>query len=251
MKLSTPFKVIRTIKNWPVFFADRAGLLRRDYVVYVSRGGVRCKTRSKTSDAVTLNMVWVHGFYTPDGYGIEEDDVIVDVGAHIGTFSVMASNIANHGRVYAFEPEPENFSMLEDNIDINRLENVAAFNLAVSGNSGEREFFVSEDNVDHSLHFKGGKKTRVKTITLKKFMKVNKIDRIDFLKMDCEGVEYEILFKSPDSVLKNIRKISMEYHDIDGERSMTSLKRFLEKKGFSVKTAPERKMLYAKKSDVS
>jgi FkbM family methyltransferase len=246
MKMQTPFNVIRTIKNWPAYFAEYFGLIKKNHVVYVSRSGVKCKTRTKTSDRTTLNMVWVHSFYNPRGYGVGKDDVIVDIGAHIGTFSVMASNLANEGMVYAFEPEPRNFAMLKDNIRINQLKNIVPFNVAVSGRGGNQDFHVTKDNVDHSLHFKGGKKIRIRTTTLEQFIRKNKISFIDFLKMDCEGAEYEILFKCPGKTLKKIRKISMEYHDIDKKRNAVSLKRFLVGMGFDVEIVPERKMLYAK-----
>jgi len=249
MKLSTPVKVIMVIKNWPVFFAEHLHLIKRDSIVYVSRTGMRCKTRPETSDRLTLNMVWVHGFYNPKGISIGLRDIVVDIGAHIGTFSIMASKMAKEGRVYAFEPEPNNFSLLEHNISINRAGNIVPFNMAVSGKAGNRFLNVSGNNVDHSFFLKGGKNDKrlsVNTITLKDIMRKNGIKHIDFLKMDCEGSEYDIFFNCPNEVLKKVKMISMEYHDIDGSKNSSTLEKFLSEKGFDIRVVPERKLLYAR-----
>ena len=65
-------------------------------------------------------------------------------------------------------------------------------------------------------------------------MNREKINSIDFLKLDCEGAEYEILFKCPDKILNRIKIISMEYHEIDKKRNKKTLIRFLKSKGFKV-----------------
>jgi hypothetical protein len=58
------------------------------------------------------------------------------------------------------------------------------------------------------------------------------------MKLDCEGAEYEILFKAPDSVLNRIDRIVMEYHDNAVEYTHADMERFLKEKGYKVKVYP-------------
>ena len=73
----------------------------------------------------------------------------------------------------------------------------------------------------------------VKSISLKDIFIDNKLNKIDFLKIDCEGAEYKILFNTPKKVLKKIKKIALEYHQMDGF-SVEDLKEFLSNNGFKV-----------------
>ncbi|MDO8752056.1 MAG: FkbM family methyltransferase, partial [Candidatus Wolfebacteria bacterium] len=87
---------------------------------------------------------------------------------------------------------------------------------------------------------------RVETVSLDEIVQKNNIERIDFLKMDCEGAEYGILFNSSPKTIGMIQKISMEYHDMDNERNVNRLKTFLEQNEFTVTIAPHGdSMLYA------
>jgi len=88
--------------------------------------------------------------------------------------------------------------------------------------------------------------TEQKKKLIKKGKKVlRQLKRIDYLKMDCEGAEYDILFKCKDSVLRKIKKIGMEPHYIDEKKNVNELKTFLVAKGFHVSAIPNRQMLYA------
>lgn len=86
-----------------------------------------------------------------------------------------------------------------------------------------------------------GNKIIVQTISLEQFLNDNNINKIDFLKIDCEEAEYEILFNF--NLLSMVRKISMEKHDVDKNWNSVKLKSFLEKNGF--KCLIKGYMLYA------
>jgi len=86
----------------------------------------------------------------------------------------------------------------------------------------------------HSLIAEFAQSVPVETITLDDFALENGIQRIDFLKMDCEGAEYDIFFNASKSVLGMIQKISMEYHDLDLSRNHEALQIFLRTHGFNV-----------------
>ena len=246
-KLKLAIDVIRSIKNWPTYFADYLGLVKGKTVLYELKNGIRYRLRPNTFDRNVINEVWLYGFYTPEGFRIGKNDVVLEIGGHIGVFSVYASKLAK--KVYVFEPVPDNYRLLEENLRLNNAGNVLLVKKAVSGKSGSMKMNINEHHT-HSLTIKDGdgNTIEVETITLKEFLKENKIPRVDFLKMDCEGSEYEILLDCPSEVLDRIRKISIEYHVSGGNLDHNSLKEFLEKGGFKVTVKPVLKgngMLYA------
>jgi FkbM family methyltransferase len=135
----------------------------------------------------------------------------VDVGAHIGYYTLLgAHRVGPRGRVYAFEPAPENFRALQRNISQNGLSNVVAESLAVTGQSGRAQLTVSEtDSASHSLagSLASGRKVEVETTSLDEYFAGNDTP-IDVVKLDAEGAEPEILegmqqilARNPDVVL--------------------------------------------------
>lgn len=126
-----------------------------------------------------------------------------------------------------------------DNIKLNNSKNVFPFNLAVGGKSGERNLFINPASSGmHSLVFEGGsgKEISVDCISLEEIFRNNKIGKCDFLKIDCEGAEYEILYETPINILKRVDKIALEFDNIDKEKkNCFALKEFLEKNNFEVK----------------
>ncbi len=107
-KAKTAISVIRVIKNWPIYFADHFKLIKQKHIVYILRNGINLRVRSKTSDSGIISEIWVHMDYLPKGFEINENDVAIDIGAHIGIFSIFLSKVAKMGKIYAFEPHPEN-----------------------------------------------------------------------------------------------------------------------------------------------
>jgi len=160
--------------------------------------------------------------------------VAVDIGANIGGLSLLVAK--NCGCVYAFEPENSNFDILLKNVKKNKLEkNVLCFNEAV-GDGGERKLFLnSESSGSHTffvekeeIHKAGysGDYQLVKTKTLKQIFDENKIDVCDFLKIDCEGAEYEIIYQIDDSLAKRIKMIAMELHPGDQFEVIKHLRKY-------------------------
>jgi FkbM family methyltransferase len=250
--------VIRTIRDWPeVLVEDRAG--ETGLHTYHLRNGPRLLARPQTADRDVVLEVWGRHCYTPRGFEISPEDTVVDIGAHIGTFSIYASGRAKNGRVYALEPVPENFEMLKRNVETNNANNVLLFNAAVAQKKGTAEIFLSSANTGgHSLLSTFGGlpakvSIKVNTVSLRDLMAENSLSRIDFLKMDCEGAEYDILYSCSEQDLKAIRRISMEYHDLDADRrNGKSLMSFLASQGFKVRMGSKRaSLIYATRIDNS
>jgi len=227
--------VIKKIKNWPIYFLNYFNLTKDEFIIYFLRDGQKIKTRSKTNDRIIINEIFINNCYTPKGFEIKKRDVVVDIGAHIGIFSIFASKFAS--KLYAFEPMNDNFIILKENIEINRIKNAHLFKMAVSNKTGQRELFISDTNSGgHSFYHDQNysQKVIVPTISLEDFISSNKISTIDFLKMDCEGGEYDIILNCPSRILGIIKKISMECHNIDSDKNIYLLREFLEKNKFTL-----------------
>lgn len=243
-----PVQITLLIKNWFTFLADYFGLVKKGEIKYILRNGIQFLTRAKSKDKSMLLEVWIDKSYTPPGFEIHENDLIVDIGAHIGSFSIYAAGFAKRGLVYSLEPVHSNFELLERNVELNGFTNIVPVEKAVTEKSGQREIFVQlGDTTMHSFYNPRGKsrKTLVRTITLADFMRDYSIDQIDFLKMDCEGSEYEILIGCPDQILERIKRISMESHPLGGSQNQNWMIKHLKKKGFKVTLNPSIKTVYA------
>ena len=121
-------------------------------------------------------------------------DVVLDLGAHVGYFTLIAARcVGAEGRVYAFEPEPSNYRLLQSNVVRNGYRHVITVPLAVSDRSGTAELRTSGlDNGQHSLYATGRPERRrqlVRTIRLAEFLATEGIARVDWIKMDLEGAE--------------------------------------------------------------
>lgn len=137
-------------------------------------------------DTVTLFQKLIHPGMT-----------VVDLGAHIGLYSLLAANLTGpDGRVYSFEPMPSNYALLLKNITANGYENIIkAVNKAVSDKSGLAFLFFNKRD-ESSLY--AVSRTRggiliVETITLDDFFEGEGWPKIDLIKMDIEGAEIAAL----------------------------------------------------------
>lgn len=130
---------------------------------------------------------------------VREGDTFVDVGANIGYFSMLAAQ-QKAGKVLAIEPAPKIYDMLNMNVKHNMFDNVIeTFNLALSGKSGTLRFVSSlgpKSHLEYTVdnEHKGLPAIKVKVTTLDDLLRDKKeIRKIDFIKVDIEGAEYDFL----------------------------------------------------------
>ena len=94
---------------------------------------------------MALTNVWMINEYDVDSFKINQNDIVIDVGAHIGLFSLLVSQFCKTGKIFSFEPIRENFDLLVSNLELNHIENVFPFNVAVSKNSGKLNLFLNNN----------------------------------------------------------------------------------------------------------
>lgn len=144
-------------------------------------------------------------------------DIILDIGANEGMFSIMMAKLYPHARVIALEPVPRTYYQLVRNIGLNGCMNIDSYNIGV-GKPGQKTTML---NV--SKDFSGGStslceynpdhhdRIEVNLVSLDEAFGLYGIDRCRLAKIDAEGMEYEILYGA--TVLPRVDFMTMEIHN--------------------------------------
>lgn len=211
-KIQLALKAREKFLNWHMFVSLYFKKIKNENVIFETKNHIKIKIRTNSTDIMQLATVWLAEDYKISGFEIGKDDIIIDIGAHIGLFSLFVSQNCKNGKIYCFEPILENYNLLLENIELNKKENIFPFNHAVSENSDDTKIYLNSDDSAHSILSSGKKFIQVKSITLKRIFDDNKIDNCNLLKLDCEGAEYEIINSVPNEYLLKINKLIIEYH---------------------------------------
>ncbi len=167
---------------------------------------------------------------------------VLDIGANVGYFSLCAILKLEKPDIYAYEPIKGNYHLLQQNIDRAPYDGLRLYNMAVSNKPGDITLRYSEDDITTSASLlsnaTGTHEEVVKCTTLEDIMRDNKLRRIDLLKMDCEGAEYNILYNTTPQQFAKINCIAMETHAGSGEKeNHDALLAFLKSAGYQTKTS--------------
>lgn len=241
MKLSVLVKIIKLVKNWYIIPLAHYGLFKESSFILHLRNGNHLKLRTNSTDIQAFVNVWIIEEYNTKNFNIKDNDVIVDVGAHIGLFSIYVSQFCHTGKILAFEPIKENYDVLLENVRLNQLGNISTFNLAVSDKNLPLKIYLNRsDNAAHTIYGTGEDFVDIDSTTLKEIIDSH-CDKIDLIKLDCEGAEYDILSSLPKDYFERIEKICMEYHIIDNNLDrLKRLKLHLQEFGFRLFVKSER-----------
>ena len=127
---------------------------------------------------------------------VKSGDIVVDVGANIGYYSVIFSRLVGpKGHVFSFEPTQYFGRVLKQNLDANSIKNVNVIPLGLSDAPAEMKIQI--DGCSATLHVPGGgellSQESISLTTLDGFVKKHQIPRIDFIKIDVDGHEPAVL----------------------------------------------------------
>ena len=177
----------------------------------------------------------VLGLFTPT-----EGDVVVDAGAHIGRYTILGSKrVGPGGKVIAIEAEPDNFQMLNRNIRLNRLTNVVPLNCAAY--SSETKLKLYEPSSDVSIYntvmpSRSGRDSEyveVQARTLDSVLGSVGISNVNWIKIDVEGAELEVLKGAVSTLSASARmSVLVEVHDIQQSDHYNNVADFLSLLGF-------------------
>ena len=143
---------------------------------------------------------------------IEMGNVVVDVGANIGLHTLnMARIVGNAGQVFAFEPDPSNFEILKKNAKINNYKNIILEQKAVGDKHGRTTLYQSDNPINHRIFpqtKRANSQVQVELTNLDNYFDSDMIDKINFIKIDVEGMEFGVL-KGMKNILKNNKNIKI------------------------------------------
>jgi FkbM family methyltransferase len=173
-----------------------------------------------------LKEIFVDGIY--DQY-LPEQAFILDCGAHIGLSVIYLKNLCPSAEIICFEPDATNFNNLKKNIKSHNLKNIEVRNEAVWIENTELNF-IQQGNMSSKIGKSNNiNSVKVRAVKLKDFM--NK--KIDFLKLDIEGAEYQVL-KDISEALINVDKMFVEYHGTFYENNqLLEILNIIRKAGFN------------------
>jgi FkbM family methyltransferase len=240
--LASIFRLLSGVREWPLvlrLFLGRA--VPSTHTITLRKSGLRLRVRG-AMDVWSVKETFLDRFYERYGFSIGESWLVIDIGAGIGDFTLFAAAGHAGNKVYAFEPFPQSFALLENNVRLNHLANVACFREAIGGQSGELTLDLSLNEPlqiqSHTPSPKSAATLTVPSLSLAEAFTRLGVQSCSLLKLDCEGAEYDILFNAPPDLLRRIERIVMEYHDEVTPYNHGDLVAFLRRHGFRVETFP-------------
>ncbi|MDO8515766.1 MAG: FkbM family methyltransferase [bacterium] len=241
-KLKTVWGMMRTYKNWVRLILYKMKILPGATTVKI-RSGAKFYIRNKMdqdSDLYIINESYLYGIHDDILPYIKNAKIGIDIGAHIGTFTVFAAQNSS-AKIYAVEPEDDNLELLKKHIALNGFtDRIIPVEGIVAKESGEREFYVAKNRglsslfKDHPGKYGGtgiSSVKKVKSFSMKDLFETYHIDFCDFMKMDTEGAEYEIFYDLPREMYDRIGVMGIE---IGGESDRDALVEHIRDMGFTV-----------------
>lgn len=182
---------------------------------------------------------------------VHENTIFLDIGANIGYHSLFVASILNGtGKVYSFEPISYLCKQIEESVDLNNFKNIEVCNFGLAEHEGEAEIYLRDENIGGSTlldlskrdDFKVKESEKVYLKSLDSFLGVT--NKVDVIKIDVEGYEYEA-FKGAYNILKNNHPIifmefSPSLYTKDRAEKPQEIVSFLKNIGYSFSTLDEK-----------
>ena len=179
-----------------------------------------------------------------DDLNLKNLNICFDIGSNVGLFTKYLK-LNNCNKIFCFEPNKTAFNSLQKNLNVES--EVELFNLAVSYNNESLRLYIDNNNsLISSAHDIKNNYYDVETITLKDIFERNKIQKVDFVKIDIEGMEFDLIENLEDSIFQKIDKFLIEYHDFyftDGSQKLEKLKNKITLMGYDI--VNKHKYIYA------
>jgi len=149
-----------------------------------------------------------------------ERPVIFVVGANIGLNELPLSDLDN-AEIYSFEPVPDTFAVLQSNFENNAVSNIHRFNIGFSSAAGTYDIGIAEDSGSNSLVRTNETQDTVacEFDTLDGFFEQHDVEKLDFLKIDTEGHDIEVLKGGEKTILSHRPVIQLEINRVGSEQS--------------------------------
>lgn len=215
-----------TVGKWRPFYSTALYYLRnapfdlfKEYLRHGVVGHSPDRVRFTNRDGITFDLdvtecvqkaIFCFHYFEPEDVAafrtfIKPGSVVFDVGANIGQYALLASKlVGERGQVYAFEPSPEVLAKLQENIRLNSAENIEVVAKAVTAESGMMQFYTANEQgnqgvgsllpaEEYRAHTRSAESIEVEALSLDDFCEAQGIEHVDFLKIDVEGFDLEVL----------------------------------------------------------
>lgn len=178
-----------------------------------------CKISGDNATSL-IKAIFINEFYSKP----KRNDVVIDVGAHIGVYSIYASKYAK--KIIAIEPEPNNFNHLIKNISAKN--NIYPFNIALGDLDGKMKLYL-HSALGHSLLFPSDEFVEVSVKKLDDLIEQLNLERVDLIKINAEGYELQILKGGEKTLRKFKPSLILDVHHYKNE--IEQIADFIEKNG--------------------
>ena len=234
--------MISNLKNWDAYLLYKMGgkkkeaftfQLKNNYTVTVPRA-----IQPEFKESLFEEVYFKH---LPEEIFRRENPVVIDIGANVGFFTISALYKLKHPRVISFEPMKRNFLQLQKNLDKAGYK-VTLVNSAVNDVAGELVLkFNSNLGITTSASLfdnqYGTDEETVQATSLENVFEKYQLQKIDLLKLDCEGAEYNILYKTPPQLFKKINCIALETHPgKEAHENKEALEIYLKELGYTTRS---------------
>jgi len=190
------------------------------------------KIRNDYRDLRTLRDVFIRKYHIPPiEVEITANSVIVDLGCNTGLTIAHFKNFYPNVKIIGYEMDLDNYLLAK--INTQTYDNVLIYNKAIWIENSLVEYHKNDNLDGYSIHIKSNEiqNIKVESTTIKNLIKNHRLDKIDYLKMDIEGVEKDILSHYDLSWLDFVKSINIEFHSVN-ENDIKNYIDILEGKGF-------------------
>ena len=179
---------------------------------------IHCPLNKEDFIVMTKHEEEIIGIFRP-----KEGDIVVDIGAHMGRYTIpSAKSVGVSGKVIAVEAHPYNFGILQHNLKLNKLTNVSLLNSAAYSKKANLKLYLPDEDLGYTMHHSvmtnylstkynneiERKYIEVEADTLDNLLKSSGITTVNWIKIDVEGAEYEVL-KGAREILSTNKPISI------------------------------------------
>jgi FkbM family methyltransferase len=187
---------------------------------------IHCPLNKEDFIVMTKHEEQIMGLFRPS-----EGDTVVDIGAHMGRYTIPCSkSVGMSGKMVAIEAHPYNFRLLQHNLRLNKLNNVSLLNCAVYSNRARLKLYLPDEDLGYTMHHSlmtkylaskysneiERKYIEVEADTLDNLLKARAINEVNWIKIDVEGAELEVLKGAREILSTNTRiSILVEIHGKD------------------------------------
>lgn len=207
------------------------------------RSGELYNLRGGPEDIGTVDEVYMYSYYKRRAFELKPDDVVIDIGAYIGDYTVFAAKRACRGKVFAFEPMTKLYRLAKKNLKLNTCHNATLFPFGLAETTDVTEFSANtlRPLADSSMYAQSVSPSmtslqKALVVNINGWWSVYGKYKPSYLKIDCEGAEFELLYSLDKRFFSTVRVMIIEYHNIFSEKrnNSRSLTDYLQTLGFIV-----------------